>query len=105
MERITILGHSFVARLEQDLLMDGQLQFNKDLDLLSNYMVKFFGLRGATTHRILYSGQFQDCEEFHPTPNEFSYRLGKMTSEALFPTSMLFRESVEWYTLYCLLVM
>lgn len=100
MERITILGHSFVARLEQDLLMDGQLQFNKDLDLPSNYMVKFFGLRGATTHRILYSGQFQDCEEFHPTRVFL-----QMTSEALFPTSMLFRESVEWYTLYCLLVM
>lgn len=67
MERIAILGHSFVARLEEDLRMDGQLQFNKDLDLPSNYMVKFFGLRGTTTHRILYSGQFQDCEKFHPT--------------------------------------
>lgn len=67
MERIAILGHSFVARLEQDLLMEGQLQFNKDLDLPSNYMVKFFGLRGATTHHILYSRQFQDCKNFHPT--------------------------------------
>lgn len=67
MERNAILRHSFVTRLEQDLRMDGQLQFNTDLDLPSNYMVKFFGLRGATTHRILYSGQFQDCEKFHPT--------------------------------------
>lgn len=96
MERIAILGHSFVARLEEDLRMDGQLQFNKDLDLPSNYMVKFFGLRGATTHRILINTVDNFKTARNSIQREFSYRLGKMTSEVLFPTSMLFRESVEW---------
>lgn len=67
MERIAILGHSFVARLEQDLA-DGHIEgLHANLGLPENFTVKYFGVRDSTLNNLLNSKEFEECKAFHPT--------------------------------------
>lgn len=67
MERIAILGHSFVARLEQDLAAGHLDGLRYDLGLPENFTVKYFGVRESTLNNFLNSTEFKECKEFHPT--------------------------------------
>lgn len=67
MERIAILGHSFVARLEQDLA-DGHIEgLHANLGLPENFTVKYFGVRDSNLNNLLNSKEFKECKAFHPT--------------------------------------
>lgn len=67
MERIAILGHSFVARLKQDLA-DGHFDgLHADLGLPENFTVKYFGVRDSNLNNLLNSKEFKECKAFHPT--------------------------------------
>lgn len=67
MERIAILGHSFVARLEQDLADGHHEGLHADLGLPENFTVKYFGVRDSTLNNFLNSEEFKECKTFHPT--------------------------------------
>ncbi|KAK3098712.1 hypothetical protein FSP39_022328 [Pinctada imbricata] len=68
MNKLAIVGHSFVARLE-DSLQGSKIRtifpYGKDLGLDAD--VKYFGLRGATTKTYLNSREMVSCELFRPT--------------------------------------
>ena len=66
MERVAVIGHSYVSRLEQEI-ENGKLGINRNLNLPPNYHVRFFGLRGATTSSLLNSSKLQDCRDYKPT--------------------------------------
>lgn len=67
MERIAILGHSFVARLEQDLSGGHFDGLHADLGLPENFTVKYFAVRDSTLNNLLNSKEFEECKAFHPT--------------------------------------
>ncbi|KAK3089986.1 hypothetical protein FSP39_008242 [Pinctada imbricata] len=62
--RIAIVGHSFVARLEESLKSDN-IPLDTSLGLPS-CNVKYFGLRGATTQKLIRSNELIECENFRP---------------------------------------
>lgn len=65
MERIALVGHSYIARLEDDIKR-GHLDFGINLNLPEDYLVGYFGFRGATSSSLVDSPQMQVCKEWKP---------------------------------------